>query len=359
MSDTYAAPDSGAGAPAPAPVTPAETGHTPSDLGRMLASLRHAKQEEPAESAEPATAAPEIPAQAEIAAPETVPGEAPEAIEPASEPPIEPPRSWTKEAKEQWQTLPRQTQEYLSQREQERDRALRQSQNEAAEKLKAISAKEQAAEQARQQYEAALPALMQTLQDAQAGSFPDVKTVDDLTRLASEDPLRYLQWQAHQTKVAAVQQELRSAQERQMHEKASKWTDEVREFDRQFVENLSPADKAKYEDFKKEAPAYLEAKGFKQQELSEYASGKPLSIYHPAVQSLILDGLKFQAAQKASTAAKAQLAQKPVPPVQRPGTARPSGQAGAENLQNLSAKLERTGDRRVLADLIGAMRSGS
>ena len=353
MDPTAIAP-AGEGAPAPVS-TPAES-HTPSDLGRMLAQLRHAKAEEPAESAQSATADNEIPAQAEIAAPETVPGEAPEAIEPAAEPPIEPPRSWTKEAKEQWQALPRNTQEYLAQREQERDRALRQSQNEAADKLKAISAKEQAAEQARQQYEAALPALMQSLQDAQSGSFADIRNVDDVTRLANEDPFRYLQWQAHQTKVQAVQQELRSAQERQSQEHKSKWTDEVREFDRQFVEGLSTADKAKYEDFKKEAPEYLEAKGFKAQELSEYANGKPLSIYHPAVQSLILDGLKFQAAQKASAAAKANLAQKPVPPVQRPGTARPTGQAGVETIQNLSAKLERTGEKRDLAALIGAMR---
>lgn len=357
MSDTYIAP-AGDSAPAPVTSTPAES-HTPSDLGRMLASLRHAKTEEAPESAAPATEPEEIPAQAEIAAPETVPGEAPEAIEQAAEPPIEPPRSWTKEAKEQWQTLPRNTQEYLAQREQERDREVRRTQNEAADKLKAISAKEQAAEQARQQYEAALPALMQTLQEAQQDKFNDIRSVDDVTRLANEDPFRYLQWQAHQTKVQAVQQELRSAQERQTQEKSSKWAEEVREFDRQFVEGLSTADKAKYEDFKKEAPEYLEAKGFKQQELAEYANGKPLSIYHPAVQSLILDGLKYQGLQKASAAAKANLAAKPVPPVQKPGVARPTGQVGAENIQTLSAKLERSGDKRDLAALIGAFRTGT
>jgi hypothetical protein len=344
-----------AGEGAPAPVsTPAETAqpasYTRSELGRMLGALRR----QPAESAEPAPADDnEIPAQAENAAPpEEAPGEAPEAIEPAAEPPIEPPRSWTKEAKEQWQSLPRNTQEYLAQREQERDRELRQRQNEAADKLKGLTAKEQAAEQARQQYEAALPTLMQTLQDAQAGTFSDIRTVDDVTKLAAEDPFRYLQWQAHQTKMQAVQAEMRNAQERQSQERQNKWAEEVREYDRQFVESLTAADKAKYEDFKKEAPSFLEAKGFKQQELAEYAAGKPLSIYHPAVQSLILDGLKYQAAQKA----KATVTEKPVPPVQRPGAAKPAGEAGSDAIRNLSAQLERTGKTRDLANLIGAMR---
>ena len=66
------------------------------------------------------------------------PGEQTESAEPeaAAPPPIEPPRSWTKDEKERFQSLPRETQEYLATREQERDREFRRSQNEAAEKLK-------------------------------------------------------------------------------------------------------------------------------------------------------------------------------------------------------------------------------
>ena len=105
------------------------------------------------------------------------PGETESADPAANEPPsIEPPRSWTKEAKERWASLPRETQEYLAEREQERDREFRRSQNEAADKLKGLTAKEQAVEQARQQYEAALPLLFQTLQHQQAGEFADIKT---------------------------------------------------------------------------------------------------------------------------------------------------------------------------------------
>src|SRR5882672_4996536 len=53
-------------------------------------------------------------------------------VDAGSEPPIiEPPRSWTKEEKERFFSLPRETQEYLANREQERDREIRRSQNEA------------------------------------------------------------------------------------------------------------------------------------------------------------------------------------------------------------------------------------
>jgi hypothetical protein len=351
MSDTHAAPDAGAGDAAPVSViTPAadtpET-LTPMAAARALAQARWSKNKQPEEAA-PAEAAPEEPisAQAEDAAAveEQPPGDTTETAEPEDNlPPIEPPRSWTKEARERFNALPRETQEYLAEREQERDRELRRSQNEAAEQRKAIEAERQTAEKARQQYEAALPTLMQTLQDAQAGAFSDVKTVDDVTRLAQEDPFRYLQWQAHQTKMQAVQAEMRAAQERQTTEQQSKWTEHVQKEEALFIESLSDADRAKIKDFQSEAPEFLQAKGFTRQELNELASGKDrLSIYDRRVQSLILDGIKYQAAQKAAKT----VAAKPVPQVQKPGTAQPRGAAQAEALTNLTAKLERSGSLR-------------
>jgi hypothetical protein len=95
------------------------------DAARTLARARKPQQEQPEQRA--------------TEAPQPQGSEAPQAEDAA--PPIEPPRSWTKEAKEQWQALPRNTQEYLAQREQERDREVRRSQNEAAEKLKGLRPK--------------------------------------------------------------------------------------------------------------------------------------------------------------------------------------------------------------------------
>jgi hypothetical protein len=52
---------------------------------------------------------------------------------------IEPPRSWTKEEKAEFATFPIPAQRVISRREQDRERALRQKQNQLAEKLKTVS----------------------------------------------------------------------------------------------------------------------------------------------------------------------------------------------------------------------------
>src|SRR5437588_12045861 len=118
------------------------------EAARSLANWRHKRSEQtttdtPADKAAPATAAPaaepesEAAPAADDAAPQAeAPGETQEAEPPEQQPPLEPPRSWTKDEKERFKSLPRETQEYLANREQERDREIRRSQNEAAEKLK-------------------------------------------------------------------------------------------------------------------------------------------------------------------------------------------------------------------------------
>jgi hypothetical protein len=85
----------------------------------------------PREGGEEAAADPtetESPAQADDGASQeaATPAETTESqAEPAEQlPPIEPPRSWTKDEKERFQTLPRETQAYLAEREQERDREI-------------------------------------------------------------------------------------------------------------------------------------------------------------------------------------------------------------------------------------------
>lgn len=348
MTDQTDAP-AGAGATALAPSTPANDTN-PRSLSDMIAEARQAP-----ESAEPATEPDnEIPAQAENAAPveEQPSGEEPEAAEPAEVPPIEPPRSWTKEAKEQWQSLPRETQEYLAQREQERDREVRRSQNDAAEQRKAIEAETQKAEQVRKDYEAKLASVMQTLHDS--SPFADIKSMADVERLQSEDPFRFQQFQVYQWKMQATQQELQQAEQRKAQEAQSKWTEHVQSESAKFAESLSDADKAKLQQFTKDAPTFLKEKGFTEEDLTNYASGKDrISIYDHRVQSLILDGMKYREAQNAKPVALA----KPVPPVQRPGTAQPRGSVQSEAVTRTSAKIDNgTGDHRDLGALLGAMR---
>ncbi len=346
MSDEFGAP--GSDAISAVEVTPAAVTQeplSPSDAARLLQSMRGRKNEAPAESAEPeqaATAEPESPPQGDDAdQPEAAPSGDAEATEPAQEPSIEPPRSWTKEAKERWSALPRETQEYLSNREQERDREVRRSQNEAAEARKAVEAELAKVDQVRKDYEAKLPALLQALQDTHAAQFSDIKTMSDVERLAQEDPFRYLQWQAHQQKLMAVNHEAEQAKQRETVEKQSKWTKHIQEENTRAAE-LHPelADPAKAQQLQTAAVVLLHDKGFTQQELTRLASGEDkLSIYDHRIQSLLLDGVKYQALQKAPPKA----VPKAVPPVQRPGAAPPKGAANVQNVQALTAKLANSG----------------
>jgi hypothetical protein len=330
---------------------------------RALQSARYNKDDKPAEA--PIKAAePDSPAQAEDGAPQEAPAEhtTESQAEPEAElPPIEPPRSWTKDEKERFKTLPRDTQAYLAERETERDREIRRSQNEAAEKLKGLTVKEQAVEQARQQYEAALPQLLQILQSQQAGEFADIKTIQDVEKLAREDWPRYLQWDVAQKKVAAVQQEMLAAQQRQSQEKVQRFAEFAKREDDLFAEKVTDmADAAKAADLQKRAISVLKDVGFSEAELAAAWNGeKDLSLRDHRMQLLIRDATAWrQAQEKAKTAAT-----KPVPPVQRPGVA-PTRQDGASaHIQNLQTQLNAnpTGPNaaRIAAQIVAARRAAA
>src|SRR5919109_59191 len=250
------------------------------------------------------------------------PGEKTEGTDPAADepPPIEPPRSWTKEDKELFASLPRATQERLAERERLRESDFLRRQNEAAEKLKGLSAREQAVEQARQHYETALPQLFATLQSQQAGEFADIKSMADVERLAREDWPRYLLWDLQQKKIADVGAQLIAAQHRQAHEQLAQFADFATREDDLFKEKAPDmADAAKAAELQSKALKVLHELGFdEEKELVPMWNGqKELSLRDHRLQLLIRDATLWREAQAKAKAA----ATKPVPPVQRPGAA--------------------------------------
>jgi hypothetical protein len=285
------------------------------------------------------------------------PGERTESADPAAdEPPsIEPPRSWTKEDKELFASLPRATQERLAERERSRESDFLRRQNEAAEKLKGLSAKEQTVEQARQHYEAALPQLLATLQSQQAGEFADIKSMADVERLAREDWPRYLLWDLQQKKIAEVGQQLFAAQHRQVVEKLAQFTDFAKRQDDLFKEKVPDmADEAKAAELQKEALAVLSDLGFDEAELAQSWNGqKDLSLRDHRVQLLIRDATLWREAQAKAKAA----ATKPVPPVQRPGAATSRAGTDEARVQHLTQRLEQTGSLKDAAALLRARRA--
>jgi hypothetical protein len=310
------------------------------EAARSVTDWRHkqaAGEEQPAESAPEATAE-ESAVEADAAPPEEAPGETQE-VEPAEDlPPIDPPRSWTKDEKDRFKSLPRETQEYIASREQERERTVRQSQNEAAEQRKAIEAERSKVEQARQQYESALPILLQTLSANYNADFADIKTIQDVQRLSVEDPLRYTQWDAHQKQIAAVQQEIAAAQQRQAHERNQQLIDFRKREAELFIERAPEfADEAQRAKLQSSAVSVLKDLGFKDNELADYWNGeRDISIHDHRFHLLVRDAIKLREMQEKAKQVKAV----PKPPVQRPGVPQGKNAAREAEIQALNKQLE-------------------
>ena len=271
------------------------------------------------------------------------PGETQEAAPADDLPSIEPPRSWTKEEKERFKSFPRETQEYLASREQERERSYLQRQNEAAEKLKGLSAKEQQVELARQQYENALPILLSNLQTSYGNEFADIQSMADVQKLATEDPIRYTRWDAQQKQIAATQQEIQAAQQRQASEDRQRLVDFVAAQSKLFEEKAPEfKDPAVSEKMSRAAKVVLKDTGFTDKELGQLFRGEAnLSLHDHRMQLLIRDAVRYREGETARAQAAKKLvdAKKPIPPVQRPGAAGDKGTAHEAKIRTLSTQL--------------------
>ena len=221
-----------------------------------------------------------------------------------------------------------------------------------------MAAKEQTAEQARQHYEAALPLVLNTLQQQQASEFVDIKTLADVERLAREDVPRYVQWDLQQKKIADVGQQLMSSLARQALERQQKFSEFAQREDASLKEKLPDmADADKAAKLQNACLAALKDLGFEETELVQSWHGqKDLSLRDHRVQLLIRDATLWREAQQKAKSAQT----RPVPPVQRPGVAQPKGGVQAAQIQNLTQQLDNAkgvNALRAAADLVKARRA--
>lgn len=313
-------------------------------------------------SADPATPDPTQSATADNGEPSAPPveTESPDAAAPEL-PPVEPPRSWSKEDKELFKALPRETQERLAERERSRDTDFSRRQQEATERARALEAERLRVEQARGQYEHALPILLSNLQSAYAGEFADIKTMDDVQKLATTDPIRYTQWDAAQKKIAAVQQEVMASQQRQQAE-FGQALESFRAREAQLFAEKAPefADPANAKKLMDGAVTVLRDLGFQDNELGELWRGeRNISIHDHRLHLLLRDGVKWRDAQAQAKAKTSQA--KPLPPVQRPGVAQGANAAREANLKTLNDQLDKSSGvnaLRAAAKLVAARRAG-
>jgi len=268
-------------------------------------------------------------------------------------PPVERPRSWAKEEQAEWDDLPRSLQEKIAAREDAREKALRKGQNDAAEKLKGLTAREQAAEQARQAYEGQARQALNVLMREQLARFPDIKTMADVVKLSETDPLRFIQWQAHQQDLQVQAAAVKEADDRGEKQKAEAWNSFRAKENATVLEHIPElGDAEKAPKIMQRAVAHLQSLGFTAEELGAFDKGEKLSLFDHRLQRLIFDGMRYQDVQKAAKSA----AKKPVPPVQRPGV-KAAGNGASERVQSLNSKLNSSGSLKDAAALLVARRN--
>ncbi len=288
---------------------------------------------------------------------------------PPEKAPLPLPRSWTKEQAEHWNALPRSTQEYLTDQASKTSAELRRVQNEAADKTKALTAKETAAEQARSQYETKIKSVVEVLEKEQLREFPDIRSQADLDKLSSEfsrlsaeavtlwatDPLaagtmqakagqiqaKLSAWGIHQQKLVAATNEASQAETRQTQAKKDSWMKHVQDENKLAAEKIPElADKVKGPALRTRAVERLAELGFTNEELTKLASGdEKVSIHDHRLQQLINSDLRLVEILKSTKA----VAAKPVPTVQRPGTPAARGSANSQQLKALTNKLNNSG----------------
>lgn len=325
---------------------------TARDAAALLSTPPPKDTNEPATSEEDVSAAPEESGDEPDAGPEAVPGES-EDSDPADEPSIERPRSWAKEHDEAFKALPRHLQQIVADSERAREADFLRRQNEAAERSRAAEAKEQAAEQARLQYEQALPLLLQQVHGQINAKFQDIKSWDDVQKMAREDPIRYMEWDADQKRAQALANEARSVQGRQQQQAQQKFQAFVEAQNKLAQEKIPELrDPAKAAALRDEARAYLSKDlGFSDGELQGLSAGSwQLSGLDHRVQVMLWKAMAYDKAKKAAKAPTP----KPVPPVQRPNAAPDKGAARQAQIKDLSKQLDQTGSARDAAKLYAA-----
>lgn len=277
---------------------------------------------------------------AEAAPPATEPsGETEAKVDgPAETPPtVEAPKFWDAAYREKFKTLPPDVQQYILERETERDRAVRTQQNEAAQAAKAVQAKEAEASALVERLSWAVQTAAGQLQK----DFADIRSPEDAVRLASQDPNRYLQFRARVDALQAA-----AAAEREQRARAEEAA----------IQQAEQALRERFPDWAKD-----EAKGRKEiTELREFAAQTyrvpaevAAQIADPAIFEVLKDAMAYRKGQQALQQARASA---PATPTVQPGAARSPAEMRAADLHSVRMKLQHSGSLEDAKALLRAKR---
>lgn len=260
----------------------------------------------------------EVPPEGETedAAPEEASGEDEQESEPETA--IDPPASWAGDKKAEFAKLPPDIQEYISERESERERGLNAKLAETAELRKKFDTEAQQTQQERQRYIDTLSnfAQLQPLLDPilAEGMQTDWAKLAELERTGEIDPGTY------NAKRAAFDQRLGFAQaiQAELQRTAQKQAEDARQNRRNTLIKEIPdlADDSKAASVKASLTPVLSEAGFSQAEIDGFWADHPDPRYVKVLQKA-LDGRKMDVARQTVSQKKAN----PVTKVQRPRAA--------------------------------------
>lgn len=272
------------------------------------------------------------------------------------DPPIAMPQSWSKDDRQAWESLPRAQQERLAGRERERTAEVSRRLQEAAERTKAVEAEVSAAQQAREQYAAAINQVTEQINTVAGSEFADIRSVDDVNRMANENPDRYNRWTALRERAQVVQQEQAKLHHQARHEQGARLQAYMAHEDARFLEAAPEfADPRQASELQGQVRSMLVNYGFEPQELGALWNGQPMSLRDHRAQLLVRDAFRYRQA-------KARLAANPrtrprSPPPQKPGSAPMKGEAKHRALDRANKALDRTNSREAALQVMKLRRS--
>lgn len=266
--------------------------------------------------------------------------------EPGAEEPsaIEPPPTLDAKLRAKWPSLDRETQQDFAQWEAARQEGVQAKLREAADTRKAGEAERKAAEQERQQ----AAQFQQVLDMAVAELGSQLQQEPDWAKLATDDPLGYIQQRAAWDEKVAKFQRLHAEQQRQAAQQQAEQTERVKAYVADQSQKLLDAipewkaDPTKAKAEQAEIRSFLEKSGFSKEEIGQ--------LYDHRIGVMARKAALYDRAQAGLKAKPAAAPAKPV----TPGAAPTKGEAKAGEIQQLSARLGKTGS---LGDYLALQRA--
>lgn len=184
------------------------------------------------------------------------------------------------------------------------------------------------------------------LQIQLAAQFPDIRTLDDLAKLAQDDPARYIQYDVQAKRLQAVQQVHASA----MTEQRAAWMAQEQEKLTKAIPEI--ADAVKGPALRTRLVEFAREQGYTPEQINSAASADVVILHDAMMYRDSLRHKEAEAAKQAKAIAAAKDKAKDAPKVQKPGASAPVISKGAEKERELSERFERTGHPDDLAALL-------